>query len=188
MKRWLRPAMAGSPHHKVKGKIFMKSPGTSISCAAATALLTSSFFVAPALATPGTGFAGSVIINGHFGTLDEKTAGEKTDKWGMLLKTKDDTDVGSDRLTIQPGGYSGWHSHPAPVFVTVTKGSIIWYDGSDCGARNYAAGDSFIEGAYRVHNVKNASDSATAEFIAVRVNPTDVGFRLDEPQPKNCAF
>lgn len=159
--------------------------------AATAALLASAFLVAPALATPPTGFGPpSVIVNGHFGTLDEKTAGEKTDKWGLLIKTKGDTDVGSDRLTVQPGGFSGWHAHPAPVFVTVTQGNIIWYDGSDplCTPRNYAAGDSFIEHAYRIHNVKNASTSATAEFIAIRMNPTGVGFRINKDQPNNCSF
>jgi hypothetical protein len=31
--------------------------------------------------------------------------------------------------------------------------------------------ESFIEGAYRVHNVKNASDSSSAEFVAVVIKP-----------------
>ena len=58
------------------------------------------------------------------------TAGDKTGKWGLHLKTLDDTDIGADRLTVAPGGFSGWHAHPAPVFVTVIEGSINWYDGS----------------------------------------------------------
>jgi quercetin dioxygenase-like cupin family protein len=145
---------------------------------------------APVLATTGSGFTPSNIVNGQFGTLDVKTAGEKTDKWGMLLKTKDDTDVGSDRLTIDPGGYSGWHAHPAPVFITVTSGSIIWYNGSNplCTPHTYNTGDSFIEDAYVIHNVLNASSSASAEFIAIRINPTGVMFRLDRPEPNNCTL
>jgi quercetin dioxygenase-like cupin family protein len=166
----------------------MKSVRASISGAAAAALLASSLFVAPALATPAAGTTPAPIVNGHFGTVDEKTAGEKTGHWGMILKTKDDTDVGSDQVTIQGGGYTGWHSHPAAVFITVTQGSIVWYDGSDpvCGAHTYTAGESFIESAGRVHNAKNASASSTAQFIAVRVNPTGVPFRIDERQPTNC--
>jgi len=167
-------------HHP---KSQIESRGLIVAALAASVLI-----VTPALATPGTGFAGSPIVNGQFGTLDVKTAGEKTDHWGMILKTKDDTDVGSDRLTVQPGGFSGWHAHPAAVFVTVTQGSIIWYDGSNplCTPHTYVAGNSFIEDAYRVHNVQNASNSATAEFIAIRINPTGVGFRLDRPEPNNC--
>ena len=161
--------------------------------AGAASLLASSFFIAPVLATPGSGFAPAPIVNGHFGTLDVKTADEKTGHWGLLLKTKDDTDIGADRLTVQAGGNSGWHAHPAPVFVTVTQGSIIWVDGSDplCTPHTYNVGESFVEGAYKIHNVRNASNSAIAEFVAIVVKPAGfVGpaFRLDRPEPNNCAF
>ncbi|HXG81003.1 MAG TPA: cupin domain-containing protein [Sphingomicrobium sp.] len=146
-----------------------------------------------AIATPGSGFAPSPIVNGHFGTLNENTAGDKTGQWGMILKTLDDTDIGADRLTLQPNGYSGWHAHPANVFVTVTQGSVTWYDGSDglCTPHTYSAGQSFIERAYRVHNVVNASGSATAEFVAIVIKPEGfVGpaFRLDRAKPNNCNF
>jgi quercetin dioxygenase-like cupin family protein len=125
--------------------------------------------------------------------LNENTSSDKTGKWGMILKTLDDTDIGADRLTLQPNGYSGWHAHPANVFVTVTEGTITWYDGSDplCTSRTYSAGQSFIERAYRVHNVRNASGSSGAEFVAVVIKPAGfVGpaFRLDKPGPNNCAF
>ncbi len=161
--------------------------------AAAALIASSSFVVAPALATPGSGFAPSPIVNGHFGTLNVNTAGDKTGKWGMHLKTLDDTDIGADRLTVQPNGVSGWHAHPAPVFVTVTQGTIVWVDGSNplCTPHTYTAGQSFIEGAYVPHNVRNASGSASAEFIAVVIKPSGfVGpaFRLDRPAPNNCNF
>jgi quercetin dioxygenase-like cupin family protein len=161
--------------------------------ASVAALIASSFLVVPALATPSSGFAGSPIVNGHFGTLNENTAGDKTGKWGLILKTLDDTDVGSDRLTIQPGGFSGWHVHPGPVFVTVTRGSVIWHDGSDplCTAHTFNVGDSYIESAYGPHNVQNASNSEEAEFIAIIIRPegfTGPAFRLDRPQPNNCTF
>ena len=75
--------------------------------------------------------------------------------------------------------------------VTVTQGSVDWYDGSDpvCPAHHYSAGQSFIENAYRIHNVRNPSGSQVAEFIAVTIKPEGfVGpaFRLDETEPSNC--
>lgn len=135
------------------------------------------------------GFAPTGIVIGHFGTLHVNTAGEKTGKWGMMLKTLDNTDVDADKLTVQPNGFSGWHSHPGPVFVTVTQGSIIWYDGSDpaCPGQTYHTGASFIEDANRIHNVKSAGG---AEFIAIHMNPTGTSgpsFRVDEQEPTNCA-
>ncbi len=163
------------------------STGAIAASLAAAALLT------PAEATPGNGFAPASIVNGHFGTLNENTAGDKTGKWGLHLKTLDDTDIGADRLTVAPGGFSGWHAHPAPVFVTVTQGSIVWVDGSNplCTEHTYNIGESFIEDAYAVHNVRNASNSASAEFVAIVIKPEGfVGpaFRLDRPEPNNCAF
>ena len=154
---------------------------TAIACAAA-------FSVAPALATPGNGFVPSGISAGHYGTIDVKTESDKVGHWGMMLKTKDDTDVGADRLTVSAGGYSGWHSHPSAVFVTVTQGTIVWTDGTDpvCPAHTYHAGDSFIEPAFHIHNVRSAGG---AEFVAIHINPTGTSgpvFRVDEDQPTNC--
>jgi quercetin dioxygenase-like cupin family protein len=158
-------------------------------CAAAAALIASPLFTAPALATPGFNFGPpSLVVNGHFGKVQVNTAGDKTDKWGMVLKTLDDTDIGSDRITIQASGFSGWHAHPAPVFVTVTQGSIVWVNGSDplCTPHPFSSGESFIEDAYVIHDVRNASSSESAEYIAIRMNPTGVAFRLDRDEPNNC--
>ena len=148
---------------------------------------------ASALATPGSGFVPGPIVNGHFGTIHLNTADGKTGKWGLILKTLDETDMGVDRLSIQPGGFSGWHAHPGPVFVTVTAGSVVWYDGSNplCAARTYTTGESFIEQAYVVHNSRNASDSAPAEYVAMTIKPAGFigpAFRLDRAKPNNCNF
>ena len=139
-------------------------------------------------ATPGSGFAPSVVVNGHFDSLSQMT--DKTGKWDLSIKSKGDTDVGTDWLSIAAGGYSGWHTHPAPVFVTVTSGSIVWYDGSNpiCAPHTYSAGESFVEPAGRNHYVRNASTSATAEYVAIRMNPTGVPFRQDAPKPSGCDF
>jgi len=160
--------------------------------AIATAIvLSATLQTGSALATPGSGFVPSPIVVGHYGSIDVKTESKKVDHWGMILKTKDDTDVDADRLSVAPNGVSGWHSHPGPVFVTVTQGSVQWFNGSDpaCPSTIYSAGQSFIEDAFIVHNVKNVSGSAAAEFVAIHINPTGTSgpsFRIDEPKPTNC--
>ena len=164
-----------------------------IKTSAAAVLIASTIFATPALATPGQGFAPSPVVNGSFGRLNVNTAGDKTGKWGLILKTLDETDMGVDRLSVAGGGVSGWPAHPSPVFVTVTLGTVIWFDGSDplCTAHTYAAGESFIEQAYVPHNVINASASDAAEFVAIVIKPAGfVGpaFRLDRPEPNNCNF
>ena len=67
----------------------------------------------PAAATPGSGFVPNPIVNGNFGTLSVNTAGDKTGKWGLIMKSLDDTDIGADRLAIQPGGVMRSFSLPA---------------------------------------------------------------------------
>ena len=156
-----------------------------------TAIFGLSMAATPAVATPGSNFAPSPIVNGHFGTLNENTVSDKTGKWGMILKTLDSTDIGADRLTVQPQGFSGWHKHPAPVHVTVTQGTIQWYDDSLCAAHTYTVGDSFIEPANRAHNVRNpaAPGGQVAEFIAIVIKPAGfvgAAFRVDADEPSSC--
>lgn len=144
-----------------------------------------------ATATPGSGFAPSPIVNGHFGTLNVNTADNKTDKWGMALKTLDDTVIGADRLTVQPGGYSGWHAHPSPVFITVTQGTIEWYDAALCVAHSHTANTpsaSFIEPAYGPHDVRNPG-ATVAEYVAITLKPEGFigpAFRLNRDEPSSC--
>lgn len=106
----------------------------------------------------------------------------------MMLRTKVDTDIGADDVTLQGGGSTGWHSHLAMLFVTVVRGSVRWFDGSDpaCPGHVYGTGQSFIENSNNIHNAVNASGSAKTEFIAVRMNPTGVPFVNDEGKPTNC--
>lgn len=160
---------------------------------AVAALIASPLFITPAFATPGNNFGVSSVANGQFGKIHENTAGEKTGKWGMTLNTLDDTDVGADRLTVQPQGFSGWHSHPSPVFVIVTQGTIEWVDSLLCSPKTLTVGQTLIESTGRVHNVRNPAPAGgqVAEFIAVRIKPTSVvgpAFRIDEPLPNNCNF
>lgn len=148
------------------------------------------FCASPALATPSSGFAPNPIGSGNVGPLDINTAGEKTGKWGIHLKTLADTDVSADRLVIQGGGFSGWHTHPGPVLVVVTQGSITWANGSDplCTPRVYTTGQAFIEEPFVVHNVRHESGT-TAEFLAFTIKPQGVvgpAFRLDRDKPTNC--
>lgn len=162
----------------------------TLSTGAAAALIISTLCVSPAFATPGSGFTPAPIVNGNFGKLSVNTSSDKTDKWGLILKTLDDTDIGADRLTVTAGGFSGWHAHPAPVFVTVISGNIVWYNGSNplCPGQAYSAGESFIEDAYVTHNVTSENG---AEFVAVVIKPAGfvgAAFRLNRDKPNNCNF
>lgn len=184
-----------SPHRRIvrTKKLKMKKLGTLFSASgilAAKALVASSLLLSPALATPGSGIAVFNIVNGQFGSLDVNS--EKTDeKWNLFLKTKDASDIGAQRITLQPQGTSGWHSHPAPVFLTVTSGTIEYRDSLLCSPQVLTAGQSLYEPAFRANEIVNpaAAGGAVAEMVGIVIKPTSVvgpAFRINEAIPNNC--
>lgn len=146
----------------------------------------SALIVIPALATPGSGFSASALSIGRLPAVDFKA--DKTNKWDLFLKTKDNSDVGIDRLTAAPGGQSGWHTHSGMTMVTVIAGEVRVTDGLNCSAKSYRAGDSFVEPANRPHIVRNLSASVTAELAAVQIRPAGTPPRIDAPAPENCSL
>lgn len=148
-------------------------------------IVAATVIVLPAFATPGSGFAPAPQSLAPFREMDVKA--DKTGAWDLKLKTKDVTDVGVDKLTIQPGGYSGWHTHTGATFVTVTSGDVTWYDGERCSITTYHAGEGFIEQANHVHQVVNATGNV-ATIVAVQMRPTGTPGRVDAPAPTVCQF
>lgn len=153
--------------------------------ATGTAIVASTVLVLPALATPGSGFSGARQSLASFDEMDVKA--DKTGHWDLLLKTKDITDLGVDKLTIQPSGYSGWHTHAGATFITVTSGEVTWYDGERCSTTVYRAGEGFVEPANHVHQVVNTT-GAVATIVAVQMRPKGTAPRLDSPAPTACHF
>ncbi len=136
-------------------------------------------------ATPPSGFVGTQIAKGNYGNIDLVA---KTDTFDMKLKTKGDSDVYVTRNVIDPGGYSGWHTHPGPSLITVTVGKITVYDGDDpvCPSKVFHAGDgSFDLGGGHVHMIKNES-AAIAETVAVQFVADGEVRRIDAEKPTNC--
>lgn len=84
---------------------------TRATCAAAA--IASSLFGGPAIVTPNSGVTPTTVVTGHYGQIDVKTENNKVGHWGMILKTKDDTDMGTDSIAVAGGGFTGWHSHPS---------------------------------------------------------------------------
>lgn len=147
----------------------------------------------PATATPGSGFAPSPLAVGVLAetmiraeNLDKAAKAANADHWDLMLKTGNDSTVGVDNISVQPGGFSGWHKHAGITVVTVASGQINWVDGVTCTMKTYRAGDTFIEPAGRPHNVKNPYGN-TATFAAVQMRPVGTGPRIDVPvAPPNC--
>jgi quercetin dioxygenase-like cupin family protein len=83
-----------------------------------------------------------------------------------------------------PGGHTGWHSHPGILLLTVTEGSIEWYN-SNCEKTVYNVGDSLTENT-QVHyfrNVGSVNARVMATFVIAKGQPR----RIDQPAPA-CAM
>jgi Cupin domain len=61
--------------------------------------------------------------------------------------SKNPTDTVVLTTTINPGGSTGWHSHPGPAFIVVTQGMLTVYDGNDpaCTPHVYGPGTGFFD-------------------------------------------
>jgi quercetin dioxygenase-like cupin family protein len=157
------------------------------------------FFLPPALATDPRGFSGAFVK----GTFDEFNVraqyfpggfgGDETELWFSMQKTKGPSDLYVLRNEWQPGGSTGWHTHPGYSFIIVTEGSITAYDGDDpsCTPHVFTAtpGSSAptLIDANRVHLVRNET-GAVARATVVQIAPHDAPRRSDESQPANCPY
>ncbi|HYM82601.1 MAG TPA: cupin domain-containing protein, partial [Candidatus Dormibacteraeota bacterium] len=136
-----------------------------------------------ALATASSGFAGATLAKATYGDIFSH-AHTIPAAWDELISTKGSSDLYVQQNTWQPGGSTGWHTHPGPSFVIVTKGSVTVYDGDDpaCTPHVFTAGtpdNAFIDrGAGHVHLVRNETKSV-AQAIAVQLIPSGAVRRQD---------
>lgn len=83
-------------------------------------------------------------------TAEQHVAGAKLAKRqnvnadGVRFRTKVPTAVSVLTLTIEPGGTTGWHSHPGLAVIAVTEGTGKLYS-ADCSKKTFRAGEAFVE-------------------------------------------
>ena len=159
-------------------------------------VLVSALGGAPGLATEARGFKGVTLASGPFEDLDlfnhwflppgpRKT--HRHSLWYAHLRTRGASDLFVQDNTWDPGGTTGWHTHPGPSLIIVTQGTVTAYD-PDCTPRFYRAGETLVDsGGGHVHLIRNET-SAVAKTIAVQLVPHGPMRRIDAPSPGNCPF
>jgi hypothetical protein len=156
-------------------------------------------YVANVHATPAAGFTGTTLAVGRFADIDVHNqsffpdlAGIQGHKnlWLSFQKTKGPSDVYVQSNTWQPGGTTGWHTHPGHSLITVTAGAVTAYDGDDesCTPHVYTVGMGFVdEGGDHVHVIRNEG-SVEARTIAVQLIPAGATRRADGDANPACPF
>lgn len=71
------------------------------------------------------------------------------------------------KLTWEPGGTTGWHTHNAPVIATIEWGELEVTNELDCVGRTYSEGEAFVaQGQGTVHWATNPSGCKRAVVYA----------------------
>jgi hypothetical protein len=101
----------------------------------------------------------------------------------------DPVDIVVQRHDYAPGANTGWHQHPGPIFITVTQGTLTFYEYNDptCTPHVYSKGHGFVDTGDG-HIGFNRTDQPASD-VAVAIAPVGGAFRteLSAPNPY-CGF
>jgi quercetin dioxygenase-like cupin family protein len=168
-----------------------------------------------AFATPGIGFTSTILARGTLG--ENVTFGAPTVvvvKRKITIKTKSGVvkrtvsikvpsiqkaiacdvtnpcETAFQQATLQPGGTTGWHTHPGPTFVAFAQGqgTVYHVTGSACTPMKIGPGSGFSQMPTEVHVLKNdGSVPIVVNTLYVLPHGTpNTGIRVDQPQPAEC--
>jgi len=141
-------------------------------------------------ATPPSGLSFTLVGRASLPEFRAKRKDKALD-WEMEMEADQPVDVATQIVTFQPGGYSGWHTHPGPVFFTVRTGTLTVYEGNDptCSPHVFTAGTGAVEAATSKHihmvrnETSNIAEAVVTYIVPVAANP----LRTDLPDPGNAA-
>ncbi len=110
-------------------------------------------------------------------------------RWQVEVEAAPNLDIAVQRITFQPGGQSGWHTHPGPVFIQVLSGTMTFYESDDptCAPVLRTVGQGYLDTGEHAHIARNET-TEPAENLVVYFAPQGAALRIDEPDPGHCPF
>lgn len=156
----------------------MKRSALSTIVLAVAALST---FVAITHANPATGVTPTLLARGTYPAYELNT--DPHSAVDFKAKTKDSTDIVVQMHDFAPGASTGWHQHPGPIFLTVTKGTITFYERDDptCSPHVVTAGHGYVDTG-EGHFGRNETNEP-AQDVAVAIAPVGAAFRTELTAP-----
>jgi quercetin dioxygenase-like cupin family protein len=129
----------------------------------------------PGAATPPSGFTSQLLGRGFY--VSDGT-----------LPLRQGMDIVVSKITVSPGGSSGWHSHPGGAIVIVQQGELTIYAsvGNHCDITVYTKGQSFIERPGDVVDAVNTGSTDYVLFVTFPGVPVGGASRTDEANPGSC--
>lgn len=139
-------------------------------------------------ATPGSGTSSTLVGRAAFGELRVKRSADDH-AWEVRVSAKPGLDIATQTIVFQPGGHSGWHSHPGPVFISVVEGTMTFYESDDptCTPIVRSAGEGYLDTGHHAHIARNET-GLPARNVVTYFAPQGSPLRFDQPDPGNCSF
>ena len=157
----------------------------------ALALVGGAVFAAVTLGSPPVGVTPTILARGTFQPFNVRS-----DPHGPIDDFRAHSTGPIDIIVRQhdyaPGGSTGWHQHPGPIFVTVTKGQLTYYEADDPTCTPHVVTANTPDNAFvdtgDGHIVRNETNQP-AQDISVITAPVGGAFRTELPAPNpNCGF
>lgn len=115
---------------------------------------------------PTGGFAVQVLSRASFPDAIDAMFRIKLNRATKVVHVNDPSDVVVAKITIQPGGSLGWHTHHGPAIASVASGELTIIHADDCHVQRYAGGRAFVDpGQGHVHIGFNASAVETVVYV-----------------------
>jgi quercetin dioxygenase-like cupin family protein len=104
------------------------------------------------------------------------------------LPIKQGMDIVVVKITVSPGGSSGWHSHPGGAIVVVQQGEVTVNKslGSRCEITTYTKGQAFVERPGELDDAVNNGSTDYILFVTFPGVPVGGPSRIDELNPGTC--
>ena len=131
----------------------------------------------------GAGPAGATPSTGKL-TREEFAVGRLKD--AFKIQTGGPTDFHIQRVTLEPGADSGWHTHPGIALDVVKAGTVTAYiDDGKCEPQKVEAGQAFLFPAGVTHIARNEGDEPAEIYVTYLVT-AGADPRKDADAPANC--
>lgn len=112
------------------------------------------------------GFSVQPLARGGFPDQIDATFRVKLDRATNVVHVQDPSDVLVAKITFEPGGSIGWHTHPGPAIATVASGALTIVNANGCLRRVYQAGQAFVDpGQGNVHIGYNDTAGETIVYV-----------------------
>jgi hypothetical protein len=141
--------------------------------------------------TMGSGSTSTLLGRATFSDPKDQNLKVKRDTgdWRVELKANPAVDIAVQSILFQPGGQSGWHRHPGPVFIQVVSGTMTFYESDDpsCTPIVRTAGQGYLDKGEHAHIARNETNTE-AKNIVTYFAPPGAGLRINADAPGNCPF